>query len=603
MVSITMSIRALLNSGETLPATPVISHPGAIAGTPEIYHTLTHSGAAHTGDTLSLQWFRDGVEIASATGASLLLIPEHDGAEITVGLVSTNSSGTATAMTSGVTAAYKAPASEGSPVPAALAVGAMASLDFTRNVTGEGGSWSVASGEVPAGMTHSEGIVFGIPVRAQPAATLVLRYKNSGGHTDVSRSVSVKTASIATPPIAEWALGPRYVQENTGTIYASYEKSITGNNLTYSLDNPPAGVTINASGVLALDTNVLSRMVDRPVTIRATNTGGSTTASFLLTCGPQLGVVAPENIMSISGNRSKIINAALAVNAKHIRYDFNTEYVFPTPTGKNWENPDDYYARAIDAGLTPLFVFAVLPKWARNGGRNWQSYPDATNRALIANALKVAAARYPLANWEFLNEQNHTDFAPQLDPEGYMTYAKACAAAIRAGNPSAVVVAQGLTNAPVENPGSHMAAETFLRRTYAAGAASVFDAVASHPYVWPFAPTGTDTWNGWWIAVNRLRPLMSANGHTNAKMWMTEYGGPTGGSGSVWTQQNQADCILSAWKLAAATSWVGPLFIYATIDRGGDSSTDTEDHYGLYEQDGTTPKAAVAVMAQIQKGA
>lgn len=468
-----------------------------------------------------------------------------------------------------------------------------------RIVTGDGYAYDVVAvdaGSYDETNAASPAVRF-LEVSHSPA---LLAGRLTAAEADISGLQGSAPSAAGTPETL-------YLQENTGTVTRETASAFSGGAaITYSLDAAPAGIEINRStGLLSCDTNSLPRCVDVDIVVRASSPAGSATNTIPLYVGPQIGVTASNNIWGVSGNPAKIIAAATAMNASYMRFDFNLELIVTNGSGgRDWTLPDDFYSSATGADITPIFIIDVCPPWAQNESRTWQSYPDSTNRAIIATAITEAAARYPLAVWQIRNEVNNTQFSDDLTGASYVTYATDIVAAIRAANKEQTIIAQGLTNAPL-GASPNKSAETFLQEMYDAGGATLFDGIACHPYVWPFYPTQEESWNGFFIMTRRLRPIMEREGNRDLKMWVTESGGPTGGDNppdGVWTQEGQRDNILNTWIEMAKRPWTGPMLVYATMDRGADASTDTEDHYGLYEEDGTTPKLAAAVLAAIKRG-
>jgi polysaccharide biosynthesis protein PslG len=742
MIFITVKLSSS-GGGKGDPISLVISDTGSISGTAEVHRTLLHSGAVHTGDTLALQWVRNGAAIDGATGDTYTIAAEDDGAELKVRLISSGQMGKTVAETEGVRVTYMVPVRTGDLAAATLIAGQAASLDFAAQVSGEGGSWSIASGAVPEGMTRSGGLVSGTPVTPQSASTLVLCYTNSGGKADVACAIAVRDAT--SPPVPTGALRERLVQEGTGKIQVDYAKAFAGELVTYALVTPPTGVSIDpGTGIVTFDTHRMSRQANTVVTIRAKNAAGSATNTFKLTCGPQIGVVLPSNLVSsaelfANGTFSSatasamsslfttgfgtstlsVVNGALRITngsaafsgknhdipvipgrsyrvrgtvkgtgtaggkltirwgegasevsttygsgsggadvtcdqtvvptrnfirfsiasnsatsgacadfdnfyvtevesvkrdncfaiadkigAKYVRCDFSMRWIFAgSATSRYWSAPDDLRARAVAANLRVLFVMTGIPDWAVPSGGANNSYPAASQLPNILACIRDAAARYKDAAWEFLNEQNIPTFAAVRDPEAYMDYAARAIAAIREVNPNAVIISNGLSAVGSET-GGFMFADTYLKRMYAKGVTGLFNGVGFHPYFYPYTYNGNSGgWNGWGgIMEGNIRNVMTGAGDDARWVWMTEVGGPTGGSASHWTETQQGDYMVAAWKRAASLPWAGPFIVYAAYDRGAEASSDREDHFGICREDGTTDKYFIKAFEAVEAG-
>jgi hypothetical protein len=93
---------------------------------------------------------------------------------------------------------------------------------------------------------------------------------------------------------------------------------------------------------------------------------------------------------------------------------------------------------------------------------------------------------------------------------------------------------------------------------------------------------------------------MTNNHDTLKKIWITEFGSPTGGPGPTSTASapllNQgpthvdealsAQSLEAALKLYNAAPWAGPFFYYSYQDNGTTNDTN-ENFFGLIRADGT----------------
>lgn len=123
---------------------------------------------------------------------------------------------------------------------------------------------------------------------------------------------------------------------------------------------------------------------------------------------------------------------------------------------------------------------------------------------------------------------------------------------------------------------------TFLQQMYAAGAAGLMDAVALHPYTFPF--TVENDPNGQWAQVDQAYGTMAANGDGSKKIWITELGAPTGNGPMAVSEDAQAAIIGSSVAQASKLPYVGPVFVHSLRDSGTDAS-DSEQNYGLLRAD------------------
>ncbi len=105
---------------------------------------------------------------------------------------------------------------------------------------------------------------------------------------------------------------------------------------------------------------------------------------------------------------------------------------------------------------------------------------------------------------------------------------------------------------------------------------------------------------------------MVANGDSAKKIWITEYGAPTGGPGSVATDGSslsdlqddhvtpalQAQMATVAVNLVRSYSWIGA-FVWYSYQDSGTSPSDNENFYGLMQADGSFKPAYYAFQAAI----
>ena len=84
--------------------------------------------------------------------------------------------------------------------------------------------------------------------------------------------------------------------------------------------------------------------------------------------------------------------------------------------------------------------------------------------------------------------------------------------------------------------------------------------------------------------------MLSSMGQGHKKIWLTEYGAPTGTSSRAVSEAEQSAQILEALEAAAGWSFTGPLFLYSHRDYRSEPS-DFQSNFGLMRNDGS-PKQA-----------
>lgn len=274
-----------------------------------------------------------------------------------------------------------------------------------------------------------------------------------------------------------------------------------------------------------------------------------------------------------------------------IRIGANWGEIERTAGNRDWSDLDMRINAAHIAGLTPLLVIQTVPAWLQvpSGPVTDEHRQVAAQFGEFAGSV---AARYGtmVDGYEIWNEPNLHKFWPNPDVGHYVELLKAAYPAIHAADSGATVVTGGL--APAPNTSTSIAPLTFLERLYALGGGDYADAIGMHPYSYPELPSGTSDWNTF-RSLTDVSALMAARGDGAKKIWLTEYGAPTGGNSGV-SPQLQADMVAQAIELARANDSLGPIFIYTLID-GGAERWDSEFHFGIYYAD-QSPKPAVAAL-------
>jgi hypothetical protein len=185
--------------------------------------------------------------------------------------------------------------------------------------------------------------------------------------------------------------------------------------------------------------------------------------------------------------------------------------------------------------------------------------------------------------YEILNEVN--TYSPTITAPDYVLILKAVYPAIKATDLSATVLMSGLDFSGKP--------DVYLQAMYDAGAKGYFDAVSAHPYSYPHMPAPADcpSSNAFCHGLPTLYAVMQQNGDGNKKIWITEFGCPTGtvaNRPAACTDTTLAQQITQAFNQANAWVWTGPLFIFSWQDNKKDGD------FGLYYATGSPKTAALA---------
>ena len=284
-----------------------------------------------------------------------------------------------------------------------------------------------------------------------------------------------------------------------------------------------------------------------------------------------------------------------AAGGTWLRIDVDWSIIESTKGRYSWSNTDRVVAAAAARGLSVLAILTYTPTWATTAGT---THAPPTSAADYARFAAVAATRYAgrIAAYEIWNEPNNPLFwAPGANVAGYVTLLKAAYPAVKTADPDAIVLGGSLS--PGTDGGGWISPVTFTNGMYASGAGPFMDALSVHPYSYPALPSDptTASWNTFY-RVKNLRTIMVNNGDSAKRIWLTEFGAPTGTASSAVTEARQAQIIADGFAFARTLPYAGPLFVYSGRDRGTDTA-DREQMFGVLHRDFSEKPAMAAVRA------
>ena len=299
------------------------------------------------------------------------------------------------------------------------------------------------------------------------------------------------------------------------------------------------------------------------------------------------GGIVWQSDAEIARTLDEVVNSG----AKWVRFDFSWAALEPQRGTFNWAPIDRVVTASRNRGLDILGLLSYTPTWARPAGTD-DFYPP-TSPTDFANFAAAATSRYTprIKVWEVWNEPNAAWFwKPAPNAAAYTALLKAAYPAIKAADPTAMVLSAGLAPSIDLADGTQIAPETYLRSIYAAGGRGYFDAFNVHPYSFPFMPSdSTSVWNAW-VKMPLFHDIMVANGDGAKKIWSTEFGAPTGNGWRSVTEDTQVAIMNEAFSQIANWSWAGPLLWYSLRDSGTNVG-DLEQNFGLLRYD-SSPKPA-----------
>ncbi len=323
------------------------------------------------------------------------------------------------------------------------------------------------------------------------------------------------------------------------------------------------------------------------LTTSAPASASSTTLSSAASTGLAAGISTGDVTGLTSAQLATMMNGIAASGATWVRLDVYWAQVEQSPGSWNWALPDKTIGAALAAGLTPLAILngAAMPSWAT-------SPPSAVQFTPFVTAAVQHYAAQGVHTYEVWNEPNlGSNWGGTASGSEYAAVLIAAYRAAKAADASSFIISGGLS--PAANSGGNVAPQTFLTEMYAAGAGGYFDAVGAHPYCFPADPTDSSSasWSFFYNLPNWIYQVMVVNGDGAKKVWMTEFGAPTAGSGAV-TEQFQAQSITDAFNQLKQWSWAGPLFIY--------DWQDGADNFGLVDASNNPKPALSAFEAEAQ---
>ncbi|WP_413561121.1 cellulase family glycosylhydrolase [Bdellovibrio sp. HCB209] len=305
----------------------------------------------------------------------------------------------------------------------------------------------------------------------------------------------------------------------------------------------------------------------------------------------QLGMSTPtSDFIGTDASRAAELNDYVSMGVKWLRLDIWWSWAEPNQgmAYYNFAAFDKYIDQVAAKKIKIIGIINSRPGWVSPG------ITTAAEQQAYAKFAKAAAARYKgkIDVWELYNEPNQKRYQvvkPAVWPDHYTALLKAAYPAIKSVNPNATVLVGGLSPVPTTQ-GGYISAVEYLTRIYQLGGKNYFDAVAFHPYTYPDFPSTKTPWNGWQIMENGIRSTMVTYGDSAKKIWVTEIGAPTAGSGSAVTEAEQAEIMRQAVVIARKLDYLGPVLWYSYMDKGYDANSgvaDTpENHFGVVMANG-----------------
>lgn len=387
---------------------------------------------------------------------------------------------------------------------------------------------------------------------------------------------------------------------------------------------------------LSVETNPTTTTTTLPPT--TTTEAPTTTSTTTTTIAPPvidelpMGGIATGTVLSnpLSTDLS-LINSI--VPGGFVRGDYTWKTVQPNATTWAWSTYDTRIAAIHAAGLEVLPMLGYTPAWANGGNADDKHPPAAGFEDEWRNFCYEFANRYipqGLRAFEVWNEPNLDRFwKPAPNVVLYVNRVLIpCADGLRAAaliHDEEITVISGGTS-PAVNGGANIDPRTWATGLYANGAKGHFDALAHHPYTWPFEPSrdshiapgsfAPNQWNAM-IQTKAIRATMVANGDGALRIWATEAGLPSSNDPPHFPGTSTAKFVshctyatrvaetFAYWFGMPTTSepaWAGPIIWYQHRNQSPEPlGTNTEGGFGVVYNSGgdkpcttgPTPRAAL----------
>lgn len=323
--------------------------------------------------------------------------------------------------------------------------------------------------------------------------------------------------------------------------------------------------------------------------------------------GHEMGIAAGSKLIGLSdAELNKDLAGMVDLGVKWVRFDVEWGFVqYGSKDKYDWSRYDRIINALNKYNLKALPILTYTPEWARVPGCRGGAHCPPADPKTFAKFATDAIERYKgkgVHYWEIWNEPNSYDFwATKADCKAYTNLLKATYPAMKKADPSAFIITGGL--AMLGTTDVNIAPLEFIECIYTNGGKNYFDAIGYHPYTFPALPSANGTaWAKMSLTSPSLRSIMLANGDSAKKVWLTEYGAPTGGPDSNWfiSEDKQSQMVTDTMNLYKPSTWAGPLFWYTYIDSGNKSDTN-ENFFGFVRFNGTQ-KPAFSVLKKIISG-
>jgi len=331
---------------------------------------------------------------------------------------------------------------------------------------------------------------------------------------------------------------------------------------------------------------------------------GLAVAAAALACAAAPARAAETGVNETLGQTVHTAPTAQRLGADWVRLWTSWEILQPGPGAFVQHHVDQLNARVAELkarGIKVLVVVHQSPRWASGAG----GVAPPSDPATFGSFMGGLAARVPAADaWELWNEPNSTGFfAGAPDAARYAAMLRAAYPAIKAAQPSDVVVTGGLNGNDTD----------FVAALYANGAQGAFDAIGVHTdtaclldhpdryYRDTAGRIARFTFTGY----REIHQLMADHGDGAKPIWMTEIGwntqstkprscnvGDSAGKKRLGvSRKQQARFLRAAYRCIANDPYIGVALWFGMQDIPRNVTRHAAG-FGLYGRNGKAKPAA-----------
>ncbi len=270
------------------------------------------------------------------------------------------------------------------------------------------------------------------------------------------------------------------------------------------------------------------------------------------------------------------------------------------PADWEWGDFDQFYARALAAGLRPIMTFRNAPCWAALDpcARNGPNPPDPGHYDEYAFAAAQIAARYPEAYaielWMEPNNENLWGRPP--DPAAFSTLVGDAADAIHAVPGNTIRVYAGGLSPGQASPDKYYYGD-YISAALDAGGIQHADAVAFHAVTEVRYQSGMDPTRSYLgrlrIQAQALRSALAEQG-LSMPIAFTQLSYSTGAATYPYTEGQQAEALAASYDLTRFIPDAESVVVSRLLDNGDGSKISG---FGVLRADGS-PKPAYCELAE-----